>query len=348
LSFAKRLLDETRLPISEVALAAGFGSLRRFNSVFRRTYGRAPRDLRRPGHFHAGLQATGEVTLKLAFRPPYDFGRLLTFLRARAIPGVERVDAISYSRTVRIGAADVIVRVGLVDDEDALELRVSGAAPADLFHLSTTARRVFDLSADPAQIEQAFRSDKTLGPLVARSPGLRIPGVWDPFECAVRAIVGQQVSVRGACTLTKRLVERIGARTRNPGPGLTTLFPSPAAIAEADLQRLGLTRARVAAIQGLARAVIERKVDFAGGADQIMAALTQVAGIGEWTAEYVAFRALGEPDSFPAADLVLRRMAGRGRRALSEAELESLAESWRPWRAYAALYLWDAAARSIT
>src|SRR5262249_8626445 len=193
---------------------------------------------------------------------------------------------------------------------------------------------------------EAFRSDKTLGPLVARSPGLRIPGVWDPFECAVRAIVGQQVSVRGACTLTKRLVERIGARTRNPGPGLTTLFPSPAAIAEADLQRLGLTRARVAAIQGLARAVIERKVDFAGGADQIMAALTQVAGIGEWTAEYVAFRALGEPDSFPAADLVLRRMAGRGRRALSEAELESLAESWRPWRAYAALYLWDAAARS--
>src|SRR5262245_10309947 len=169
LHFAKRLLDETNLPISEIALAAGFGSLRRFNSVFRKTYKRAPRDLRRRPRSGAGSHPADTVTLKLAFRPPYDFARVLAFLRARAIPGVEEVDVTGYARTVRTGNGEAVVRVGLMDGEHALKLQVTGAVPADLFELSFTARRVFDVSADPAQIVEAFRSDQVLGPLVARS-----------------------------------------------------------------------------------------------------------------------------------------------------------------------------------
>ena len=343
LHFAKRLLDETNLPISEVALAAGFGSLRRFNSVFRKTYKRAPRDLRRRTHSGAGRHPAGTVILKLAFRPPYDLARVLAFLRARAIPGVEHVDATSYSRTVRTGNGEATVRVGLMEGENALELQVTGAVPADLFELSFAARRVFDVSADPAQVVEAFRSDPILGPWVTRSPGLRIPGAWDPFECAVRAILGQQISVAGARTLATRLVERMGTRIESAAPDLTTLFPSPRAIAEGDLGGLGLTKARIASIQGLARAVVARQIDFAAATDEIIDALTQISGLGPWTAQYVALRALGDPDAFPASDLILRRAAGGGNGALSEAELESRAEAWRPWRGYAATYLWDAA-----
>lgn len=346
LHFAKRLLDETNLPISEIALAAGFGSLRRFNSVFRNTYKRAPRDLRRRTRTGAGSHPADTVTLKLTFRPPYDFARVLAFLRARAIPGVERVDATGYSRTVRTGNGEAIVRVGLMDGENALELQVTGAVPADLFELSFAARRVFDVSADPAQIVEAFRSDQILGPLVARSPGLRIPGAWDPFECAVRAILGQQISVTGARTLATRLVQRVGTRVESAAPGLTTLFPSPRAIAEGDLRGLGLTKGRIASIQSLAQAVVARRIDFAAATDEIIEALTHISGVGQWTAQYVALRALADPDAFPTSDLILRRLAGGEEGAFSEAELESRAKAWRPWRGYAATYLWDAAARS--
>jgi AraC family transcriptional regulator, regulatory protein of adaptative response / DNA-3-methyladenine glycosylase II len=346
LHFAKRLLDETSLPIVEVALAAGFGSLRRFNSVFRRTYKCAPRDLRRRQRSDAVAHPAGMVILKLAFRPPYDFARVLAFLRERAIPGVEEADASSYSRTVRTGNGEAIVSVSLMDGEHTLELRVTGADPTDLLELSFAARRVFDTSADPAQIMQAFRSDPILGPLVTRTPGLRIPGAWDAFECVVRAIMGQHISVAGTRTLATRLVERLGTRLKSPAPGLTTLFPSPRAIAEGDLRGLGLTRSRIAAMRSLAQMVVARKFEFTAPTDETVAALGQISGVGEWTSQYAALRALGDPDAFPMSDLILRRMAGSGRGALSEAELESRAEAWRPWRAYAATYLWDAAARS--
>ncbi len=344
LHFAKRLLDETSLHIGDIALAAGFGSLRRFNSVFRRTYKCAPRDLRRRKRGDLA-HPDGRVILKLAFRPPYDFTRVLAFLRTRAIPGVEAVDEAGYSRTVRTGNGEAIVSVGLVDGRHSLELRVTGADPTDLYELSSAARRVFDISADPAQMVQAFGSDPILGPLVTRTPGLRIPGAWDPFECAVRAILGQQVSVAGARTLATRLVDRLGARLKSPANGLTTFFPSPRAIVEGDLQGLGLTRGRMAAIRSLAQSVVARRIEFAGPTDETVVALNQISGVGDWTSQYIALRALGDPDAFPTSDLVLRRMAGGGEKALTEAELQSRAEAWRPWRAYAATYLWDAAAR---
>ncbi len=344
LHFAKRLLDETDLSISEIALASGFGSLRRFNCVFRKTYERAPRDLRRRTLSGGGSRRADTVILRLAFRPPYDFGRMLAFLQARALPGVEGVDATRYSRTVRTGNGDAIVRVGLMDRENALELQVTGAVPADLFELSSAARRAFDVSADPSQIAEAFRWDPILGPLVARSPGLRITGAWDPFECAVRAILGQQISVAGARTLATRLVERLGTRAESAAPGLTTLFPSARAIADGDLRGLGLTNGRIVSIQSLAQAVVALRIDFAAGTDEIVEALKQIPGVGQWTAQYVALRALGDPDAFPASDLILRRTAGGKDGSLSEAGLESRGNAWRPWRGYAAMYLWGAAA----
>jgi AraC family transcriptional regulator, regulatory protein of adaptative response / DNA-3-methyladenine glycosylase II len=343
LHFAKRLLDETALPMTEIALAAGFGSLRRFNDAFQSTYRRAPRDLRRLRRSGGVPESGDDVILRLAFRPPYDWNQVRAFLETRAVPGVEQVDARGYARTVGLSRGHAIVRVRPLPGDAALELRVRGAEPAALFQLSAAARRMFDLGCDPARVRQAFRSDPLLGPLVKRRPGLRIPGAWDPFECAVRAVLGQQVSVAAGRKLAARLVERLGDPI-DGGDGLTHLFPSPGTLAAGNLDGLGLTGARVAALRSLAREVAENRIDFSAG-DEVPAGLTGIAGIGEWTAQYVALRALGEPDAFPASDLVLRRVAAAGGPPLTPRQLEARAESWRPWRGYAVIHLWRGAAR---
>jgi AraC family transcriptional regulator, regulatory protein of adaptative response / DNA-3-methyladenine glycosylase II len=255
---------------------------------------------------------------------------------------VERVDARGYARTVASDAGHALVCVRPLDGENALELRVGGAAPAELFGLASAARRMFDLAADPARIAHAFQRDPLLTALVKQRPGLRIPGAWDPFECAVRAVLGQQVSVAAGRTLAARLVSRLGREVVG-GDGLTHLFPSPAALSAGNLDGLGLTGARIGALQALARAVIDGRVDFAASAEEVTAALVALPGFGAWTAQYVALRALGEPDAFPAADLVLRRVAAAGRASLTARELEGRADAWRPWRAYAVLHLWRAA-----
>jgi len=344
LQFAKRLLDETDLPMTEIALAAGFGSLRRFNDTFQRAYRRAPRELRRRRGRGLAAAGGGEVVLRLAFRPPYDWPQVRDFLATRAVPGVERVDARGYARTVAAaGGGHTFVCVRALEDEHALELRVRGAEPAALFQLSSTARRAFDLAADPARIARAFRSDPLLGPLVRLRPGLRIPGAWDPFECAVRAVLGQQVSVAAGRTLAARLVSRVGRRIAADGDGLTHLFPAPEALAVADLDGLGLTSARVGALRALAQATTEGALDLTAPVEEVTAALVALPGLGDWTAQYVALRALGEPDAFPAADLVLRRAAAAGGAPLTARALASRAEVWRPWRGYAVLHLWRAA-----
>jgi len=345
LHFAKRLLDETRLPITSIAMAAGFGSIRRFNDAFRRTYRRPPRELRKLRSAEVREAGRDEIVLRLAYRPPYDWTDLHRFLATRAIRGMEAVDERSYARTVATPDGGwAIIQVRPIDGEDALEFRVACADASALLHLSAVARRVFDLASDPATIRTALEPDAVLGPLLMRRPGLRIPGVWDPFECAVRAIIGQQVSFAAGLTLLRRVVERAGTPIATPIKGLTHLFPPPVSLMTADLRGLGLTGSRIEAVRRLATVIVEGTLDFGACVEEVVHELTRIRGIGPWTAQYVALRALGEPDAFPSEDLVLRRTASDPGATLTAPALEKRSESWRPWRAYAAIHLWTAAA----
>jgi AraC family transcriptional regulator of adaptative response / DNA-3-methyladenine glycosylase II len=343
LHFAKRLIDESDLPMTQIALAAGFGSLRRFNDAFRNAYGRPPRELRRDRREPPGHGTGDEVSLALSYRPPYDWDHLRDFLAVRATPGVERVDEQSYGRLIRTDTGHAVIQVRPLAGKDALQLRVQGAPPTALFQIASAARRVFDLAADPALLAAGLESDPLLRPLVRRRPGIRIPGTWDAFECAVRAVLGQQVSVAAARTLAGRLVERVGEPVATAVTGLERLFPTPRTLATADLDGLGLTGARVAALKALGLAVAEGRVTFDRPAEEVIASLVELPGFGEWTAQYIALRALGEPDAFLTADLVVRRMATGGGAPLTLKELERRADAWRPWRGYAVMHLWCAA-----
>jgi len=341
LHFAKRLLDDTDLPVTEIALAAGYGSVRRFNSALKETYKRSPRELRK--RRAVKVDAADEITLRLAYRPPYDWSGLLGFLSRRAVAGIERVDTHSYARTVRTSAGHAWIEVSACDGADALLVRVRGAPSSDLFELSSRIRRVFDLAADPLQICDAFRGDRRLGTLVAKNPGLRIPGVWEPFECAVRSIVAEQRMPEAARTQLRKLVERAGAPIGSIADGLSHLFPLPEALAKCELADLGMAPARVEAVRELARAVCTGRLNFSDSMEEVTQALAQIAGLGASGAAYVALRALGEPDAFPNTDLTLRREAHRGDSVWTPRELEARAEAWRPWRGYAAFHLWAAA-----
>jgi AraC family transcriptional regulator of adaptative response / DNA-3-methyladenine glycosylase II len=254
------------------------------------------------------------------------------------------VDARGYARTVACDTGHAVICVNALPGEDALELRVSGAPPAALLQLATTARRVFDLAADPARIRTELAADALIGPLVRQRPGLRIPGLWDPFECAVRAVLGQQVSVAAGRTFAARLVLHAGAAMRGGADGMTHLFPTPARLAAATLDGIGLTGARVRTLRALARAALDGSVDFGASPAELAAALTAVPGIGPWTAQYVLLRALGEPDALPSADLVLRQLAAPSAQLLSGPQLEQRARRWQPWRGYAVMHLWASAA----
>jgi AraC family transcriptional regulator, regulatory protein of adaptative response / DNA-3-methyladenine glycosylase II len=345
LHFAVCLLGETNLPITQIAMAAGFGSCRRFNDAFRSTYRRAPREMRNAAR-RGGAGGAEEVVLRLAYRPPYDWTHMRDFLAVRALPGVERVDARGFARTVACGGGHAVICVTALPGEDALELRVAGAPPAALLQLASAARRVFDLAADPARIGAELALDPLVGPLARWRPGLRIPGSWDAFECAVRAVLGQQVSVAAGRTFAARLVERAGTVIRGGADGLTHLFPTPSALAGANLAGLGLTRTRAATLHALARAVLERRIDFSAAPEEVTAALAALPGIGSWTAQYVALRALAEPDALPTGDLVLRRMVAGNAGVVSARLLEERARHWQPWRGYAVIHLWRAAAEA--
>jgi AraC family transcriptional regulator, regulatory protein of adaptative response / DNA-3-methyladenine glycosylase II len=341
LHFAKRLLDETSLPMTQIALAAGFGSVRRFNDAFRTTYGRAPRELRRQRRGGLAPEAADEVVLRLAYRPPYDWDGVRAFLAAHAVPGAERVDERGYARTVACDGGHALVLVRPIRGEDALELRVRGATPAALFHISSAARRAFDLAADPALIARTLGVDPLLAPLVAARPGLRIAGAWDPFECALGVAVGRPRAETRA--FMGDLVARLGRPIDGGCDGLTHLFFTPPALASADVDRLApVDDARV--LQAVARAVIAGAFDPASSVEEAAAALARVPGICDAAAPIVALRALGDPDAFPASDPILRRAAGGG--PLTARGLASRAESWRPWRGYAAFHLWHAASET--
>lgn len=343
LQFAKRLLDETKLPITDIALASGYGSVRRFNHSFRQTYRRAPSELRQRRSHDNGAHSAEEVALRFAYRPPYDWHWALEFLAARAVPGVERVDATSYARTVWLDGVCGWAKIVFLPDEASIELRVHGAKPTALFRVSAAVRRMFDLAADPALIEQAFAHDPLLAPLIRARPGVRIIGAWDPFECAARTVIGQQMSLTAARTITARLAATMGTAIEGGFDGLTHVFPTAQQLAHAQLSGLGLTPRRCETLRALARAVVAQEVDWNAPAENVTAALTSLPGMGMWTAQYIALRALGEPDAFPAGDPVLRRMCASDRTSVTERALEARAEKWRPWRGYAVMHLWQAA-----
>jgi AraC family transcriptional regulator of adaptative response / DNA-3-methyladenine glycosylase II len=323
--FAKKLIDETNLSMTQVAMAAGFGSIRRFNATFQKLYGRTPGDLRRSSAAGRNGHEAGHYTLHLSYRPPYNWDALIEFLALRATPGVETVTPALYHRTISMDgkAGEIVVRP--LPRKNCLELQVRYPDPAVLFRIVERVRRIFDLGADPAEVARHLKKDPILAPVIRRHPGLRVPGCWDGFEIAVRAILGQQVSVKAATTLAGRLAREFGCPVQGEEG---VLFPSAADLASADLTRVGITRQRAKSIQELALAVARGEIVFDGSVDaeRFEGKITMVPGIGPWTAQYIAMR-LGEPDAFPSGDLYLRDAAQR-------------ADAWRPWRAYAAMYLW--------
>lgn len=343
LHFAKKLIDETNLPMGQIALAAGFGSVRRFNSAFRKTYDRTPTQVRRLAHLKSDLSKT-EYLFRLAFRPPYHWEALLEFLSRRVTPGVEAVESGCYSRTISLQGQSGSLAASMNQSGSALEVRIFFPEPRWLFLIVERIRRMFDLGADPREISACLAHDPLLTARIEAKPGLRVPGCWDGFELAVRAILGQQVSVKGATTLAGRLVQRFGTRV-GAGSSLTHLFPTAEVLAEADIARIGLPRKRAEAVRALARAVSEGSIAFnaTNNVDEFQARLCQLPGIGDWTAQYIAMRAMGDPDAFPASDLGLQRVAALNH----ELELTKRAEAWRPWRSYAAMYLWQETEETI-
>ena len=337
--FARRLLDDTDLSMLEIALATGFGSVRQFNRACQEIFRAPPRSLRARRRKTDRLVADGGLALRLQFRGPLDWRGLLSYLAARAIPGVEHVSDETYRRTIVVAGDPGVLELSQGGD-DHLVLVIHLPHWEGLVHLVARARRIANLDLELDEPAAHLARDAIIGPLLRARPGLRPPGMWDPFETGVRVILGQQVTVAAAGTIAGRLVERFG--TPVPGLrklGLTHVFPSATTLAVADLADLGLPRARQDTIRSFARAVSEEAIRLDGsvGLDELIASLTAIDGLGSWTANTLALR-LGERDAFPATDLGLRR-------ALDSRNPESfarLAERWRPWRALAAMHLWTA------
>ena len=336
LHFAKKLIDETNLPFHQIALASGFGTVRRFNSAFRKTYSRTPSQIRKRAPLDS-LIAKDQYEFRLHFRPPFHWDALIDFLGARAIPGVEAGTARQYQRTIALNGSHGRLCVFPDESDLALHVEISFPEPTWLFQITERVRRMFDLTADPRDIAAHLSRDRFFAGRIRAMPGLRVPGCWDGFELAVRAILGQQVSVAGASTLAGRLADKFGTRISHDPP-LTHLFPKPETLAEADIAQIGLPTARAETIRTLARKVALGEITFVAVQEigEFQSRLLEIPGIGDWTVQYIAMRALGDPDAFPANDLGLMRATS----LRTARDIRSRAEDWRPWRAYAAMYLW--------
>jgi AraC family transcriptional regulator of adaptative response / DNA-3-methyladenine glycosylase II len=346
LLFAKHLLADSSLSMAHVAFASGFGSLRRFNSAFREAYRMAPRQVRGGGRRIMASATT--VTLALDVRQPYDAEAMLDFLRTRAIAGMEHVGTDTYARVIAFDTTPQrsfgFLRFHLPrPGAERARLELGNVPPGKLLDVVRRVRRMFDLDADPNAIRRALSRDAHLASLCRRQPGLRIPSGWDGFEIAVRAVLGQQVTIAAARTLAARIVERYGDPVHAALPdGLGVAFPAPPRLAQARFQGMGILPARAATLRRIARALQLGRVGFspAQRLDEFVQSWCAIQGIGIWTANYLALRALGHPDAFPSNDIVLlKALSGTSRRATPQ-ELEARAAHWRPWRAYAALHIW--------
>jgi AraC family transcriptional regulator, regulatory protein of adaptative response / DNA-3-methyladenine glycosylase II len=338
---AKQLLADTDLPITQVALISGYSSVRRFNAAFAEHYGLNPTQLRREG---AGPPAQG-FAIRLGYRPPYDAQAMLGFFRTRTLDGIEsvRVEQGSISRTVSIAAGgkshDGWFAAEFDEPRSRVVLRVSESLRAVLPVVIQRLRATLDLDADPHAINSVLHSSFPKG------DGLRVPGAMSGYELAVRAVLGQQITVAAARTLAQRLVRRFGEPIDTPLPELTRLFPQPEVLARAEgdaLGQLGIVKQRQAAIVAIARAVAEKRLQLHGGADvqQTVEALKQLPGIGDWTAQYIAMRALRWPDAFPAGDVALQKALGVQGSSNPARAAQEASQAWKPWRSYAVIRAW--------
>ncbi len=294
----------------------------------------------------AGYRLT-MIVIRLPYVAPWNWPQFHQHFALRLLPGLEALEPERYSRTVRVGDDVGWISVQPLATQPALELTLSDSLAEHTVALVMRVRKMFDLDTDPTVIAWHFAADPHIGPLVAATPGLRLPSAFDPFEQAVRAIVGQQVSVKAAVTITRRLVERLGeqwlCRSASRTDGLTKLFPRPETLASAALDSIGMPGKRVAALQRLSAAVANGALELhiEDGSDALVRRLCELPGIGPWTAEYIALRGFGEADAFPAADLGLLKAPLWGRNGLTPRELRARSHTWRPWRAYAAVYIWN-------
>jgi AraC family transcriptional regulator of adaptative response / DNA-3-methyladenine glycosylase II len=340
--FAKRLLEETNLPILQIAHTTGFNNARRFNAAFRDRFARPPSAIRRES---SRAKNGGSISLRLSYRPPFSWETFISYFAPRTIPGVEEVAGDSYRRTIALEGVEGVLEISPDKGGSYLILRVPVAAAPHLLGIVERIRRLLDLTADPEVIEEQLDADPELAALHVPK-GLRVPGTWDGFELAVRTIINQQVTVKSATTLAGRLVRLLGRKVEGSGT-LGWIFPTPERIAGSSNRRIasiGMPESRAETIRALARAVSGGKplLEPAADLEESLERLTALDGIGEWSANYIAMRALREPDAFPAGDLGLRKALSEGGEPLGARVLERMSENWRPWRAYAAIRLWTA------
>jgi AraC family transcriptional regulator of adaptative response / DNA-3-methyladenine glycosylase II len=339
---ARILLETTDLPVADTAFAAGFASVRQFNDTIRAVFAATPTELRRARH-NAQSSTPGTVVVRLPYREPMDLRGIVGFLAARAVPGVEESveDSATYRRSLRLAHGDGVL--ALTPGSGHVRCAVQLTDLRDLTTAVHRCRRLLDLDADPVAVDQALAADPLLGPSVHRRPGQRVPGHVDGAELAVRAVIGQQVSVAGACTVAGNLVARWGKPVNSPVGTVTHLFPTAETLAAIDPAELPMPRARARTLVTLALAIAEGRVDLEPGADrdEVEQQLLALPGVGPWTASYIAMRALGDPDVFLPTDLGVRRAIKRLGQPGDPKAVAALAERWRPWRSYALQHLWS-------
>ncbi|WKL58815.1 AlkA N-terminal domain-containing protein [Asticcacaulis sp. ZE23SCel15] len=349
LLLAKQLLTETRLPVTEIAFASGFSSLRQFNDAFQKHYALTPSALRKTaGSSDSASSADSDsLSLQLSYRPPYDWEGLLAFLKGRVMTGVDLVTDHSYARTIELGGHTGWVRVQNAAHKNALTVDIAPSLLPVLPALLGRLKNLFDLQARPDIIAARLSEDALLKAWVEANPGQRVPGAFDGFEMTMRAILGQQVTVKAATTLSCRFAEAFGAPVTTPIEGLTRLSPRPERIAAAtvdDIARLGIISSRAKSMIAIAQKVSSGELSLEAGIkpETVVAQLTTIPGIGPWTAHYIAMRALRWPDAFPKEDIaVLNNLSRDLPKRLTPKQAEAASQNWRPWRAYAVMHIWN-------
>lgn len=341
LHFARNLIEQTNMPMAEIAINAGFKSIRQFNHAVRTTAGLSPSELRRLRGDVAVSSRKGELAIRLLYRPPFNWPALIAFLKSLATPGVERVEDGLYQRTIESDGGAGVISVSPAQNDDCLIVQIALSKYGGLLRVVERVRRVFDLGADPLQIAAHLSRDQRLKPLLDRRPGIRVPGVWNGFEVAIRAVLGQCLTASDSNKVAGALAQNFGRFIETSVDGLNHLFPRPEDLADADLSTLGIPRESATAINTLSRSVLNNDFVFeTGGNLQDTISSLKAIGFGGETSHYIAMRAFGEPDAFPLREQQVRNWLGEENSLALPNNVLGVAEAWRPWRAYAAMHLW--------